>query len=57
MILRIEIPKEYMEQQLELTIQYGCKIQDQYKKTTVFLYSSNEQSKNGIKKSILFIIL
>ena len=31
-------------------------IQEQHKKTVVFLYTSNEPSKNEIKKAILFTI-
>lgn len=35
-----------------LNKKYGCRIQDQYTKTTVFLYNHNEHTKNEIYNSI-----
>lgn len=39
-----------------MQFQQSCKIQDQYTKSLVFLYTSSELCENEIKGTILFII-
>lgn len=37
-------------------VQESCKIEDQYKKLVLFVYTNNDQPENGIKKIIILII-
>lgn len=60
-IFYIENPRESTEiKQAFRTnkrVQQVCRIQGQYRKWTVFLYTSSEQSENGFKKRVIFNIV
>ena len=59
-ILYVESPKETIKLKTIRTnkqVQQGCRIQDQYTKQIIFLFTCNEQSKIKIKETIPSIII